>query len=65
MRSSARKASLMKRRSGSMKVMNQSTWIPDFPVCISFSHSNISLSLQDAKNLAEQLNKIIKDIENK
>jgi hypothetical protein len=55
----------MKRRSGSMKVMNQSTWIPDFPVCISFSHSNISLSLQDAKKLANQLNKVIKDIEKK
>jgi len=46
-----------------MKVYNQSAFIPDFPVCISSTSGNISLTLQDAKNLAEQLNKIIKDIE--
>lgn len=45
-----------------MKVYNQSAFIPDFPVCISSTSGNISLTLQDAKNLAEQLNKIIKDI---
>jgi hypothetical protein len=55
----------MKRRIGSMKVYNQSAFIPDFPVCISSASGNISLTLQDAKNLADQLNKIIKDIENK
>lgn len=48
-----------------MKVYNQSAFIPDFPVCISSTSGNISLTLQDAKNLAEQLNKIIKNIENK
>jgi hypothetical protein len=48
-----------------MKVYNQSAFIPDFPVCISSISGNISLTLQDAKNLADQLNKIIKDIENK
>lgn len=48
-----------------MKVYNQSASIPDFPVCISSSHSNISMTLQDAKNLADQLRKVINDIEKK
>jgi len=54
-----------KRRNGNMKVYNQSAFIPDFPICISSSHSNISMTLQDAKNLADQLREVINDIEKK
>ena len=48
-----------------MKIYNQSAFIPDFPVCISSTSGNISLTLQDAKNLADQLKEVINNIEKK
>lgn len=65
MGNSARKVNLMKRRNGNMKVYNQSAFIPDFPVCISSTSGNISLTLQDAKTLADQLREVINNIEKK